>query len=206
MGAGASKSAKAAAGSAARKYPTRAPTNTTTARTVAPAQNTATGPTVHPPVQATSEKTEAVLQDGRDPAFASRLSSLGAVQPNPHFSPSSASPFDPQRRTSNAAPHLPPDTMMQSAPQSAFPDPRNNPVLRVLEARQQIAETAEEELREAGRRGFEGRRYVDAGVITLALMRRGKGEPDERIERSLGIRKGRLGILGKGVVGAVAMA
>ena len=62
---------------------------------------------------------------------------------------------------------------MQSLPASAFPDVRNNPVLRVLEARQQIAETAEEELREAGRRGVEGRRYVDAGVVTLALMRRG---------------------------------
>ncbi|EUC47839.1 hypothetical protein COCMIDRAFT_34580 [Bipolaris oryzae ATCC 44560] len=197
-----SKGAKAAAGSAARKYPSRPPPNTTTAAPAAPAQNAAAGPRVHPPPQATSEKTEAVLQDARDPAFASRLNSLGAVQPNPHFSLSSTSQFDPRR---NASPNLPSDTMMQDAPQSAFPDARNNPVLRVLESRQHITEVAEDELREVGRRGFQGRRYVDAGVITLALMRREKGEPDERIEQSLGIKKGRLGVLAKGTVGAVAL-
>src|SRR5690242_5722983 len=37
-----------------------------------------------------------VDMDARDPAFASRLSSLGAVQPNPHYSPTSRSQFDPQ--------------------------------------------------------------------------------------------------------------
>lgn len=58
MGASASKGAKAAAGSAARKYPSRPPTNTTTTASSAPAQNAATGPRVHPPPQATSEKTE----------------------------------------------------------------------------------------------------------------------------------------------------
>lgn len=95
--------------------------------------------------------------------------------------------------------------MMQSPPQSAFPDPRNNPVLRVLEARQRIADQAEDELRDVGRRGFQGRTYVDAGVITLALMRRAKGEPDARIEQGLGIKKGRLSVLGRGKVDAVAM-
>jgi hypothetical protein len=144
--------------------------------------------------------TIAVLQDARDPAFASRLSSLGAVQPNPHYSPSSASQFDPRRNTS---PHLPSDTMMQSPPQSAFPDPRNNPVLRVLEARQRIADEAEDELRDVGRRGFAGRTYADAGVIQLALMRQSRGEPDARIENGLGIKKGRLSVLGRGIVGAV---
>lgn len=145
----------------------------------------------------------AVLQDARDPAFASRLSSLGAVQPNPHYSPSSQSQFDPRRNTS---PNLPSDTMMQSLPQSAFPDPRNNPVLRVLEARQKIADQAEDELRDVGRRGFQGRTYVDAGVITLAMMRQAKGEPDSRIEDALGIKRGRLSVLGKGTVEAVALA
>lgn len=145
----------------------------------------------------------AVLNDGRDPAFASRLSSLGAVQPNPHYSPSSLSQFDPAR---NVSPSLPSDTMMNALPQSAFPDPRNNPVLRVLEARQRIAEAAEEELRDVGRKGFKGRTYVDAGLVTLALMRRERGEPVERIEESLGIRKGRLGVLGEeGVVGSVEL-
>jgi 3-deoxy-7-phosphoheptulonate synthase len=95
--------------------------------------------------------------------------------------------------------------MMQAPPQSAFPDPRNNPVLRVLEARQRIADEAEGEMSNVGRRGFEGRKYVDAGVITLALMRQARGEPVARIESSLGIKKGRLGVLSPGTVGAVAL-
>ncbi|KAF7677524.1 hypothetical protein GT037_004383 [Alternaria burnsii] len=182
-----------------------APTSTTQRAPApsAPAQAPTRGPTVHPEMQATGEKTEAVLQDARDPAFASRLSSLGAVQPNPHYSPSSQSQFDPRRNTS---PNLPSDTMMQSLPQSAFPDPRNNPVLRVLEARQKIADQAEDELRDVGRRDFQGRTYVDAGVITLAMMRQAKGEPDSRIEDALGIKRGRLSVLGKGTVEAVALA
>lgn len=96
--------------------------------------------------------------------------------------------------------------MMQPPPPSAFPDSRNNPVLRVLEARQMIADEAEDEMRDIGRKGFEGRKYVDAGTITLALMRRSKGEPEERIEKSLGIKRGRLSVLGKETVDAVAMA
>lgn len=95
--------------------------------------------------------------------------------------------------------------MMSAPPRSAFPDPRNNPVLRVLAARQRIADAAEAELGNVGRRGFEGRTYVDAGVITLALMRRARGEPAARIEASLGMKKGRLGVLGTGTVGAVAL-
>lgn len=86
-------------------------------------------------------------------------------------------------------------------PLSAFPDPRNNPVLRVLEARQRIAEEAEEEIRDVGRRSFKGRTYLDAELIQLALMRRAKGEPDARIEESLGIKKGRLSMLDRGMVG-----
>lgn len=143
--------------------------------------------------------------DARDPAFASRLSSLGAVQPNPHYSPTSRSQFDPQPQSQQASQHLLGD-MMQAPPQSAFPDPRNNPVLRVLEARQRIADEAEAELSNVGRRGFQGRKYVDAGVITLALMRQARGEPAERIESSLGIKKGRLSVLRSGTIGAVAMS
>jgi 3-deoxy-7-phosphoheptulonate synthase len=96
--------------------------------------------------------------------------------------------------------------MMQSPPQNAFPDPRNNPVLRVLEARQRISDEAEDELRDVGRRGFAGRKYVDAGVIQLALMRQSRGEPDARIEEALGIKKGRLSVLGRGTVGATQPA
>lgn len=95
--------------------------------------------------------------------------------------------------------------MMQAPPASAFPDPRNNPVLRVLEARQRITDEAEEELRNVGRKSFAGRKYLDAGLITLALMRRARGEPESRIEQALGIKKGRLSALGKGTIGPVQM-
>ncbi|KAL6702684.1 hypothetical protein ACN47E_001231 [Coniothyrium glycines] len=204
MGSSASKTTKTA-GSAVRQYPTRSPTSTTTRSPVAsapksPAAAVASavpGQNAHAPRQATESKTAAVLQDVRDPAFAQRLSSLGAVQPNPHYSNTSTSQFDPRRNVS----HNEPSDMMQAPPQSPFPDPRNNPTLRVLEARQRIAEEAEEEMRDVGRKGFAGRKYVDAGIIQLALMRQARGEPDARIEDALGIKQGRLGVLGRDVIG-----
>lgn len=204
MGSSASKGARTA-GSAVRKYPTRPPPSTTTRPSAASAPQAANapasarGPTVHPPAQVSETKTKAIEQDAKDPAFASRLSSLGAVQPNPHYSPTSTSQFDPQRRDDyNLFPE-----MMQTPPSSAFPDPRNNPVLRVLEARQRIADEAEDELKDVGRRGFTGRKYADAGLIQLALKRRAKGEPDSRIEEALGFKKGRLSVLGKRTVSTV---
>jgi 3-deoxy-7-phosphoheptulonate synthase len=96
--------------------------------------------------------------------------------------------------------------MMQAPSQSAFPEPRDNPALRVLEARQRIQDEAEGELENVGRRGFGGRKFVDAGVITLALMRKSRGEPDSSIEEALGIKRGRLSVLGKGIVQSVQSA
>jgi hypothetical protein len=90
--------------------------------------------------------------------------------------------------------------MMQPPPASAFPSLRDNPALRVLEARQNIQEEADRELEQIGRRGFEGRKYLDAGSIQLALMRKKRGESDTRIEEAMGIKKGRLALLGKGFV------
>jgi 3-deoxy-7-phosphoheptulonate synthase len=89
--------------------------------------------------------------------------------------------------------------MMQAPPQSAFPDPRNNPVLRVLESRQKIQDEADEELSNVGRRGFTGRKYADAATVQLAMMRQMRGEPDQRIEAALSIKKGRLSLIKKGV-------
>ena len=54
-----------------------------------------------------------------------------------------------------------------------------------------------------GRRGFPGRKYVDAGAVHLALMRRKRGDTDENIEESLGIARGRLSVLRRGVVEVV---
>lgn len=138
----------------------------------------------------------AIYLDARDPAFASRLSTLGAVQPNPHFSPTSTSSFDPQRNPSTT---LPSDEF-SAPPQSAFPSPRDNPAIRVLEARQRIAAEAEEELTQVGRRGFQGRKYVDASIVQLALMRKQRGENMEKIEETIGIKRGRLGMLREGII------
>lgn len=93
--------------------------------------------------------------------------------------------------------------MMNELPQSAFPDAGNNPALRILDARQRIQQEAEEELENVGRQSFRGRNYVDASTITLALMRRQRGEPDARIEEALGIKKGRLSTLREGMVTSV---
>ncbi|KAF2270842.1 hypothetical protein CC78DRAFT_538568 [Lojkania enalia] len=195
MGSSASKTSRAA-GAAARKYPNRVPNATTRPGASPPPQPSQPGPTSHSPPQASELKTEAIDLDARDPAFASRLNTIGAVQPNPHYSPSSISSFDPQRNT----PTTLPSDEFSALPQSAFPNPRDNPAVRVLEARQRIAAEAEDELANVGRQGFKGRKYVDASVIQLALMRKQGGEPVERIEHALGIKKGRLGVLGKGIV------
>jgi hypothetical protein len=141
----------------------------------------------------------AIDADARDPVLASRLTTLGAVQPNPHYSSSSTSSLDPQRNMSS----IYPSDMMMSPPQSAFPDPRDNPALRVLEARSRIADDADTELSQVGRKGFDRRKYVDAGAVQLALMRRKRGDTDERIEEGLGIAKGRLAVLKRGVIEAV---
>ncbi|KAF2681279.1 hypothetical protein K458DRAFT_406631 [Lentithecium fluviatile CBS 122367] len=202
MGSSASKGAKAA-GAAARKYPTRSPPSTTRtpAPSAAPAQQYArNGPSVHPPPHASEAKTEAINLDARDPVLASRLNSLGAVQPNPHYSATSTSSFDPHRNDSSMLP----SDMMSAPPQSAFPDLRDNPALRVLEARQKIQEEADQELANVGRKGFAGRKYVDASVIQLALMRKARGESDARIEDALTIKRGRLGVLGNGIAGSVS--
>ncbi|KAF2703883.1 hypothetical protein K504DRAFT_473581 [Pleomassaria siparia CBS 279.74] len=200
MGSSSSKGARAA-GASARKFPSR-PSNTTQRAPAPPLpQPSRPGPSVHPQPQASHTKTDAVNLDARDPGLASRLNTLGAVQPNPHYSPTSTSSFDPQRNQSTTLP----SDMMQAPYQSAFPDPKENPALRVLAARQRIQELADEERNNVGRRGFQGRQYVDASAIQLALMRRSLGESDQRIEEALGIKKGRLSVLGTGIVDSVAI-
>ena len=145
----------------------------------------------------------AIDLDARDPTFAAQLRSIGAVQPNPHFSPTSTSPLDPQRNRSSTAPSDHAGEPPISAYPSAFPDPRTNPALIVLAARQRLQDEAEREIENVGRKGFAGRTYVDAGLVRQALMRRGRGQSEEVIERELGIQRGRLDVLGKGIVEAV---
>lgn len=92
---------------------------------------------------------------------------------------------------------------MHPPAQSPFPDPRDNPALRLLDARQKIQSEAEREVENMGRKGFEGRKFTDAGTIQLALMRKKRGESDARIEDAFGLKRGRLRVLGRGIVETV---
>ncbi|KAF2476457.1 uncharacterized protein BDR25DRAFT_339463 [Lindgomyces ingoldianus] len=199
MGSSVSKITRTA-GARARKYPTRVPNVTNNPPRPLPPQHSKPGPSVDPPPQVSDSNNQAIDLDAHDPLLASRLNTLGAVQPNPHYSPSSTSPLDPER---NISPSRSTDPNMPHFPPEAFSNIQDNPAIRVLQARQRIQDEAEEELAIVGRKGFRGRKYVDAGTIGLALMRKEKGEAEERIEDSLRIRKGRLRVLGKGVVEAV---
>ncbi|KAL4885542.1 hypothetical protein BJY04DRAFT_214338 [Aspergillus karnatakaensis] len=128
----------------------------------------------------------AIDLDGRDPHFAASLRSLGPVTPSPTLSNSST--FNqPQSQSTNYP--------------TVFP-PASNPALLALNSRQRITREAERESEDMGRANFPGRRYLDALTIRQAIVMRDKqGLGDGEVERTLRVRKGVLGGLGKGVVG-----
>ncbi|KAL1303845.1 hypothetical protein AAFC00_000302 [Neodothiora populina] len=198
MGASGSKTAKAA-GSAARKYPSRPagaafPAQTTTnapPRQPPPAQGRQPGPTVRPQARASGERDQAINLDASDPDFARSLRSLGPVQPNPILSNSSAFP-----QRSN----------MSGNPWPVGPDPKKNPALMVLESRNRIQEDADREFLEAGRTGFEGRKFLDVGALRQILMMKERGMSGEKIEKTLELRPGLVARLGPaGLVGTTTM-
>lgn len=79
-----------------------------------------------------------------------------------------------------------------------FPSPSQNPTLRALAARRRVQEEAEAEFEEVGRRGFAGRRFVDAATVRNALKVRDAGVvSDAEIERQFGLREGTVGKLGR---------
>jgi hypothetical protein len=90
-----------------------------------------------------------------------------------------------------------------------FPDaysrnPSSNPALLILQARQQLQDKADRELDGVGRRGFEGREFVDVHALREALILRRKGMNGRDIEGRLGLKGGVLDRLGgMGVVDAV---
>ncbi|EME87244.1 uncharacterized protein MYCFIDRAFT_44464 [Pseudocercospora fijiensis CIRAD86] len=197
MGSSASKASRAA-GSAARKYPTRTPTQSpptssasaTTSKTTTnaapqppPAAASQPGPTVKPTPRASGSRDNAINLDASDPDFAQSLRSIGPVQPNPTLSPTSA--FNPNQAARSG------------------PDPRQNPAVLVLEARAKLQEKAEIEFMEAGRRAHTGREFLDVYQIRQILtMRDQQGRKDEDIERRLGLKKGAVSRLGMhGIVG-----
>ncbi|EON62576.1 hypothetical protein W97_01800 [Coniosporium apollinis CBS 100218] len=206
MGSSSSKAARTASG-AARRYPSRTPPTTAAPRTSnAPSQPpppgdpSRPGPTVRPQARASETRNEAINLDASDPAYAASLRSLGAVNPHPHFSPSSTSPFDPSATSSTATSSPYASPLHQS---SSHPTPINS-ALVMLAARDRLAQEAEREFDEVARRGrgAQGRQFLDVGLLRHVLMLRDeKGLSGEEIERRLGLRKGIVGRLGaKGVV------
>ncbi|KAF1350091.1 hypothetical protein BDV97DRAFT_383210 [Delphinella strobiligena] len=195
MGASASKTAKAA-GTAARKYPSRpagapSPSSATTnapRQPPPPAQARPPGPTVKPQPRASAERDEAINLDASDPDFARSLRQLGAVQPNPTLSNSSSfpQPGSPNNR------NFPPVGL----------DPRKNPAIMVLEARSRIQDAADNEILNAGRTGFGGRQFLDVGVVRQVLLMRERGMEPSQIEKKLDLKSGIVAKLGpEGLVG-----
>ncbi|MCJ1471756.1 hypothetical protein MMC13_000396 [Lambiella insularis] len=190
MGSSSSKAAKTAAGAAHRQYPKRVPPNTT----ASPASAPPPGPSVHPKPHVNSMRDETINRDAADPDFARSLRSLGPVQPSPTFSNSSV--FNAYQQLSGG----------QSQPQM-FPSPATNPALQILDARNRLTDAAETEFAQMGRRGFEGKEFLDVVLIRQALsLRDEKGLADADIEKRLGLKSGVVARLGvKGIVGDVSL-
>lgn len=74
----------------------------------------------------------------------------------------------------------------------------------MLTARYRLAAEAEQEFEDTGRRGAEGRQFLDVGTLRQVLVMRGEGREDGEIERGLGLRRGVVGRLGR--VGVVDVA
>ncbi|KAI9682114.1 MAG: hypothetical protein M1817_000168 [Caeruleum heppii] len=219
MGSSSSKAASKAARSTTRSFPTRVPPTSaaSNARPVRPTagESGAPGPTVYPKPQASGTRDEAINLDARDPDFAASLRSLGAVKPSPTMSHSSVFNYSPQLNPSATGtssstatnPQIHPSSQSSSASHHPpiFPDPATNPAIKVVQARDRLAGEAERETIEAGRRGHEGRRFLDVVLIRQILMLRDhKGVEAGEIERRLGLKRGVVGRLGQqGVVADV---
>lgn len=117
-------------------------------------------------------------------ALAARLRTIGVVQPNPTFSPSStADPIpSPLQQTDNSGP--------------IFPASSENAVLSALEARRMIDQQAEQEMQNTGLSRVEGRRFLNAGMIREVLVMRERGASEAQIEERFNLKKGVLVALG----------
>lgn len=130
----------------------------------------------------------AISLDARDPDFAASLRSLGPVQPN--STRSNTSTFTSSSRSTPATTR--PRTNDPSPPQgqNIFPNPAQNPALRILEARDRLAAEAEEEFTR-GRLGGKGRRFLDLGTIREVIaLRDEKMLPATEIESKMGLAEG----------------
>lgn len=138
--------------------------------------------------------------DASDPDLAlnERMRQLGPVQPNPTFSNSSTFNSQSVNRPSSPGSGFMPSK--SSPQQSIFPNPALNPAVLLLEARQRLAEQAEEEFDDVGRlgKGKKGREFLDVVTIRQILRLRDQmGRSDKDIEEGLQLREGLVGRLGK---------
>lgn len=81
--------------------------------------------------------------------------------------------------------------------------------MTLLTARAQLARDAEDEFEEVARlgTGYNGRRFLDVGLVRRALALRDQGGLEDReIEKRLGLEEGVVGVLGrKGVISAIGL-
>ncbi|KAK5992965.1 hypothetical protein PT974_06390 [Cladobotryum mycophilum] len=173
MGASSSKATRGAAG-AARKYPARAPGATI------PQATTKRTP------QAKPHNNDSKDDGAMDPDFSSgdfsrRLHQMGIVQPNPTFSPSTASP------------NLSPESMV--APLGPmFPSAKHNATLTVLDARRQLQQRADQDFEAMGR-GVP-RRFVDMRTLVEVVELRNRGVQIADVEKRFRLEPGLLSKLG----------
>ncbi|TGO65882.1 hypothetical protein BOTNAR_0073g00070 [Botryotinia narcissicola] len=198
----ASKAASLSASNTARKYPTRTPPPSSHRTNVEPSQPSSSaklGPTVHPEASSSSTKNQSISFDASDPDIGlnSRLRELSPITPSPTLSNSStfnqASAQDPITSGKNFMPSA------STPSQSIFPT-ANNPAVTLLTARSRIAEEAERDFEKIGRKGFQGRKYLDVATIRTVLVYRSEGMNDIEIEERLELRRGIVKSLGGNVV------
>ena len=124
----------------------------------------------------------AVNLDGADPHYAASLRKLGAVQASATFN---ATALD--------------------GTHSPDADPRANPAIQILTARERLEIEAEKEFAGVAKSEQTQRRFLDIGTLQQVLaMRDDGGASAAEIERKFGLQQGLVESLGTtGVVGAI---
>lgn len=141
----------------------------------------------------------AINFDASDPDIGlnSRLREIGPVIPSPTLSNSSTfnrvSAQDPTTSSGNFVPSA-------STPSQSIYPTASNPAVSLLTARSRIAEEAARDFEKIGRKGFQGRKYLDVATIRTVLAYRSEGMPDSEIERRLELSSGIVKSLGGNVV------
>lgn len=126
---------------------------------------------------------------------------MGIAQPNPTYSPSSHARPAPAPSPSDA--HAPPT----GGAGPLFPSARNNSTLGALEARRLAEVAARSEFEALGRKGFQGREFLDLNTIVQMHVLRDRGVADREIEERFNLKRGVVARLGtRGITVPASMA